>query len=217
MRTIQVTIIFFLIGVLVGLMTCKNCTPPNNCTTDTVTVHKSDTVIVIPPPETREISVPTMAKETKPKVDSFIAYEKIVDSTLLNKYNYLAEKYNSLFLNLNTARNYIDTTRFDNGKVVVESDVSQNRLQRSKVSLLDLKQITITNTVTNTVSEKRMIGYFGFNGGYQLSDSTAYLGAAFRLKFKNDMLLGVGAKYSSKNNLLLEAEYGVPIRLGKRK
>jgi hypothetical protein len=217
MRTIQVTIAFFLIGVMVGLMTCKNCTPQNNCTTDTVTVHKTDTVIVIPPPETREISIPTMAKETRPRVDSFIVYEYVVDSSLMKKYNLLAERYNQLFLDHNTARNYIDTTKFPNGKVVVESDVSANRLQRNKVSLLDLKQITVTNTIVNTVSEKRMIGYFGINGGYQPTDSTAYIGAAFRLKFKNNMLLGIGAKYSSRSNLLLEAEYGVPIHLGKRK
>lgn len=220
MRVIQTFLIGILAGFLCGLMTCKSCTKPCSETkTDSVVVK--DTTIIIVPEQRADIPQPTLANETRPRIDSFIQFLDLPADTsaiirpYVTKYNALADKYNKMFLDHNTARTYQDTMRFDNGNVALTSDIFQNKQQKVSASLFGLQQTTITNTVTKY--ERRVIGFFGLSGGYQFADSSAYIGSSFRLKFKSDMLLGLAAKYSSRSRLMVEAEYAVPIRLGRRK
>lgn len=221
MQTIQIFIIGVLAGFLFGLCTCKSCTKPCSTTIDTVIQKKTDTVHITLPAQSAEIPQPTMASETKPKTDSFIQFldadTNAILKPLTEKYNMLADKYNKLFLDHNTARSYEDSAHFDNGTVIGTGQVSQNKLRAWKFTLRDVPQTIITNTITHTIEQKRTIGFFGLQGGYGIRDSSIYIGAAFRLKFRNDALLGMSAKYSSRSNLLMEGEYAVPIRLSKRK
>jgi hypothetical protein len=223
MALIKTVLIGVLIGFLFGLMTCKSCTKPcKPAIIDSVRI-KTDTVRIIIPAERSEIPQPTLAKETPPRIDSFIQFLDLEADTnailkpLTEKFNSLAARYNKLLLEHNTARSYIDTSKFSNATAIVESDVSGNKLQRSRVTLRDMVKETVTNTNTVYVADKRVVGYWGLSGGYQFNDSSLYVGSSFRLKFKNDMLIGIAAKYSSRSNLLVEGEYAVPIRLRKRK
>jgi hypothetical protein len=220
----------FFIGVLIGLMTCKNCTPKGG----DVVVGKSDTVVKVEykylPKDSGEAKAPILVLETRGiqpqvRVDSFIVYEKISDTTdvarLRSAYNEVAALYNTLLSEYTAVRQFTDTTRFRNDSMqyaigIVNSKVSQNRILSQQQFLDSLLQTTITYTVNNYIQQKRTIGYFGVGAMYRMQDPLIYTGATFKLKFKNDMIIGLNGYINTKSQLLFGGEYVVPIRLGRK-
>jgi hypothetical protein len=222
---LTICLLFFLLG----LVTCKSCIKTPACP-EVKTETSTDTTKSVNPPQETELHIPTLVFEGgniekaewmnwRPapivRIDSFILFERMpVDtSAIIKPY---VDKYNALFDEWNLLRKYADTNRFNNGRVIIDALVKNNRLQ-IKSTLDSTTTTTITNTTTKTIPAKQnVVGYLGVRGGYNFSDSSMNLGAAFSLKLKNDWRFGVAGKINTRSQKTAELEVDIPIRL-KRK
>jgi hypothetical protein len=207
MRNLTTMIFAALIIVLLVLINCNRCNPPEGfpARKDTIST-KTDSTITYKPIDSSGWHEPTynvtllqggrIPDETKPEV--FIQYEPLpFDTNILvrpyiDQYNTLLESYLKLWDDYNKVRKYSDTSRLPNGKVIVDGVVKNNRLSLINTFLDSVKQITYTNTITLR-EPPRMKGFltggFGFN---QLGFRSAEGG--LMLQFKN----GNGVELSSE-------------------
>jgi hypothetical protein len=229
MQLIKSVAIGLLIGFLLGLMTCKNCTPNSNNTE--AASNTSDTIQKPIPPDTGSIREPVLVLEggkipsepSEPKV--LVKYQTVVvkDSlselelrTLQRHYNDLVKEYEGLYNDYAISRRYTDTTRFVLGRGIVNFEVEKNRAINIQQTFDSLHYTYVKETIT-IPAQKRMIGYFGVGGFYQIGYPLWYAGGTFKLKFKNDAIIGLNGYINGNGQTIVGAEYAVPIRLGKKR
>jgi hypothetical protein len=220
-------IIVSLIVALVLCCLCKSCTDNSykkqiKDLEYTLQNAKKDTTTEIKPKVEGDWQEPILVLEggkipgnDKPRVDSFIVYEKIpVDTTaivsdLVVIYNLLVDEYERLLSEYTVTRLYTDTARFKDAIGIVDAEVSGNRLVRVKQTLDSLRLTTITHTIP--VPEKPKVkAYVGVRGGYQ-PGSQAYVGAALGLKLKNDMMIKGSYLITASGQGLIGGELDIPI------
>jgi hypothetical protein len=212
-----------------GLVTCNSCHKSDCPPAATIQKTTKDTTKKQLPKEESPVRIPSLAKvngkpatiKDREKQDTFIMVPALdLDSliqqagwanVLMEKYSDLLFQYNSMFEAYNKEREYTDTTRFSNGRVIVWNKVAQDQVRGQRVTLDSLQQVTITNSITNTVAQKkRVLGYLGVMGAWQ-SDRTMYVGASAGLKFKNEFQFHGFAMLNTNGQNLFGGKLDVPI------
>jgi hypothetical protein len=83
-------------------------------------------------------------KPSKPRIDSFITYEVVVDTTDLTR---LKTAYYELASLYNERNKFVDTSIFKNGISITNTTVYQNKIEEQKTVLDSIRQEIIYNTV----------------------------------------------------------------------
>jgi hypothetical protein len=157
-----------------------------------------DTAVIILPGEVSEIHVPTLVKETVYKTDTLIEF---VPGS--NEY----ENDDTFYA---IRRDYTDTIRFKEGRVIVNNSVFRNYLIQQQVFLDSVKQTTITNAVSIKDKPTTKV-FFGANAGY--SKDALSVGGSLMLLTKKNQALEVGWNIDTRGRQQFTGSYKVPIRL----
>lgn len=194
--TIKNYLIILLALIIVVLSTCNSCKQRTieklkaDCGKETVVYkEKVDTQILVLPQQLPISEKVRLVKEFVPRIDSFIQYEIVVDTTDLAK---LKEAYFELLQDYNTRREYTDTAQFKNGTSITNSLVRQNKLIDQKTTLDSIRQEIIHEIKYRDVYKNRaqlMVGVETMWGNR--FDSTSKIGGTIMLKTKS----GYGFEY----------------------
>ncbi len=202
-----------LLGFVLGCnVSCNKTGKAVKPTTDTVYLPGEKTKEHIPVLTLENGHIPD---ETKPEVDSFIAYDKIpVDSNeiikpWIEKYNEVAEANNKLLEEYNTMREYIDSARFDAGLVTVKNRVSKNKIQGQQIFLDSAKLI-----IKTTPQKKRNEVYFSMGGLY--NPQALSVGGGLILKTKRDRMFGANAYLGTDGQLTYNFHTAFKISLRRK-
>lgn len=175
-----------------------------------------DTEFVLIPQQLPISEVVTPTKQTKPtkeRIDSFIKYEVVVDTTDLNK---LKEAYYDLVEAYNLRTEYVDTSIFKNGVAVTSTTVYQNRVEKQKTILDSIRQQIIYQTVykpSKTQDKTQLfLGMEAFGNKNELINAAGF--NAF-LKMKGDIGFEGGYYFNSQNQNFYKLGFKFLIRLKK--
>jgi hypothetical protein len=184
--------ISIILAVIVFFMLKDGCRKP--CP-EVKTETRTDTLITYKPKHDTVIQrIPKLITEIR--VDSFTSYEYI-DKMGCNDYN--------------VRREYEDSVKFKEGTVTVSNAVYQNRIvsQKIKLSLDSIPVTTITNTITNTIEQKKRNAlYFGANTSYR-TDTSISVGASLMFVTKKKLALEAVVSLDTRGN----KTYGVGIKI----
>lgn len=168
-------------------------------------IVKTDTIWRTQKTDTFYQPVPYQVKVSVPKPykvhDTLETTEYIpVDSAAILK-DYLSTAY------------YKDTARVEYGYIVINDEVTKNRISSRKV-ITNINTPITTKTIT-LAKPKRTVLYF--NVGLFGDKTTPLFGveSGFSLKLKNDKIWGAKAMLYDKGNLLYGLTLGIPIKLHK--
>jgi hypothetical protein len=157
-----------------------------------------DTAVIILPGEVSEIHVPTLVKETVYKTDTLIEF---VPGSV---------EYESGDTFYAIRRDYTDTIRFKEGRVIVNNSVFRNYLIQQQVFLDSVKQTTITNTV-NIKDKPKGALYLGAGGGWSPKDTMMNIGASFLWKTKGGKMFEVGASVDTRGRMTYGGKVYFPL------
>lgn len=156
----------FVAGLAIGYFFFHNCNKSKPCPEVQVQQTKtSDTVKQDLPDDSSGWHQPTMASEFVP--GSNIARSLRTDSDFKSQFDQTrvptikADDYFNFSGDVAdivsdhfVERTYSDTNHLKEGDVIVQNTISENKLRKQRVLLQNFKQTVITNTITNTVTEK---------------------------------------------------------------
>lgn len=189
------------------LAKCQQADKPNP-------IHDT-TVVVIPQqvPISETLTQTNQTKPSKPRIDSFIRYEVIVDTTDLNK---LKEAYYELATAYNMKTEYVDTAIFKNGTAVTNTIVYQNRIEEQKTVLDSIRQEIIYNTIYKKEQAKdRTQFYFGMEAFGNKQELINAAGFTALLKLKSNIGFEGGYYFNSQNQNFYKAGFKFLLRLKK--
>lgn len=175
-----------------------------------------DTFYVIVPeqvPISETLSQTHQAKPSKPRIDSFIQYERVVDTTDLAK---LKEAYYELAEAYNLKTEYVDTSLFKNGIAVTNTTVYQNRVEEQKTILDSIRQEIVYNTVYKPFKQKdRTQLYLGIDAIGTKGELINAAGFTALIKLKSNIGFEGGTYFNSQNQQFYKAGVKFLIRLKK--
>jgi hypothetical protein len=218
-------IIVACVTILILLATCNGCKRGGQIVKPT-----SDSTKTIQPKEERGPTEPILVLENgripddpKVRIDSFIYFDivekvKQVDTNAIvqewiDKYNAIADKYNSLLADWNAKREYEDSARFKAGLVKVKNTAQRNRIFDQQIILDSAMLLTINNTIPEKKRNKIGLAL----GGQYWSDTTIALGIGFTLQTKNGRQYGLKGLVDTKQKWGVMGEVVFPLSLRRNK
>jgi hypothetical protein len=188
-------ILGILIVILIMIGTCKGKGCPEVVVkTDTI----RDTAVVILPGEVSTVHVPKLVREVDTLIE-FLPSESIDYAE--------SEKFYTI------RKDYTDTVRFREGRVVVNNSVYRNMLISQQVFLDSVKQLTVTNTITNTIREQpKGKLFFGVGGNFTPIDTTMGLNASILWQTKKGYGLELGVGLNSRSAVTYGFKYLIPLK-----
>lgn len=217
----QIVGLSFIIALLL-LVWGKSCKINNledklaKCEAKDKPTSKTDTFVVFVPqqvPISETITQTNQTKPSKPRIDSFIQFERVVDTTDLAK---LKEAYYELAEAYNLKTEYVDTAIFKNGVAVTNTTVFQNRIEEQKTILDSVRQETIYNTIYKPVKQKdRTQLYLGIETFGNQKELLSAAGFSALLKLKSNIGFEGGYYFNSQNQNFYKAGFKFLIRLKK--
>lgn len=192
-----IAVIILVIGFFLIREGCNKVTCPEIVSR----TETKDTVIVVSDKvDSSAPAAPTLVKSTKPqpvRVDSFIVFEKADTAAIL--------------ANCAMQNSYSETYRLPQGRVRVDNTTQNNEITSQRVFLDSVQQMVITNTITNTVAEKKKnTVWFGASGGYR-TDTTVTIGVSLMLINKKRTGFEIDAKIDNRGKVT--GEVGIKIKL----
>jgi hypothetical protein len=190
----------------------------------TKTVTKIDSVFgwKTLPKDTVEIKVPTLVHQDPLPPDSFIQFETLPSDTAaivkpyLKRITDLNNKYNNLYGQYAVKRVFSDSLKYKGiAYGYYKGEVKNNTLTNFKAGLDSVKLTTIFSNTTNTIEQKRVIGYLGAHIQYGLKSGDILVGPSFSIKDKKDRVYGIYGLVGGIDKNAVGFQINFPIRLHK--
>jgi hypothetical protein len=190
----------------------------------TKTVTNTDTLVKWQqsPHDTVEIKVPTLVHQEPLPPDSFIQFETLPSDTAAIVKPYLVrikdlnDKYNSLYGQYAVKRTFSDSLKYKGiAYGYYRGEVKNNVLTNFKAGLDSVKLTTIFTNTTNTVEQKRVIGYLGAHIQYGLKSGDILVGPSFSIKDKKDRVYGIYGLVGGIDKNAVGFQINFPIKLHK--